>query len=200
MKMKAKYMNVIKNKGLSMVLLLCLIGLLNVIAFELLCIIKEHSVIKEYYLLALVVLVLILTNVIFYYWKKRSQRIIVDLANISMIYRRLLRIIPIAVIFLALFLIPLENFVFTINIITALIIIPLFTSKYFVIDAKGIRYVFRWDLKWEHIKSYDLNKETGTLKIQSKFANDDKQIVGISEKYHSVILTNMDIHLNSIKL
>jgi hypothetical protein len=71
-------------------------------------------------------------------------------------------------------------------------LISVFFQKILTISNKGIRYVFKWELEWDDIDKYDLNTETGTLSIHVKDENDDKQIAGISKKYYSTILTNMN--------
>jgi hypothetical protein len=61
-----------------------------------------------------------------------------------------------------------------------------------IINAKGIRYAFKWKLKWEDIQSYHLDKGKDVLHIQVKGDVVDKQVVGINKKKRLIVLESID--------
>ncbi|MCZ2690139.1 DUF5673 domain-containing protein, partial [Bacteroides fragilis] len=99
------------------------------------------------------------------------------------------------ILFLSIFLIPKDYFVITAIIISILFVINIWIPKWFIINNDGIRY-FHWNLKWENIQSYYLDKKNGTLSISIKNTNKKRHINGIKKNDYTLISRTIDKYFN----
>ena len=160
-------------------------------------IIMETLFFNEYLLLAIVAVVLISVSVVFNKLQRNIQQIMIDLTDRSNVFYKVFSLGPYILLMLSFLLIPQKYVFITILIVLAMFAMNIYMQKYLVIETKGVRCTCRWRLKWDNIKSYQLDKEKGILNIQTKDGNRDMQISGIAERYYSVILSNMDNYLHS---
>jgi hypothetical protein len=151
---------------------------------------------NEYFLLVTVFAVLIFFSAIFVFLQKQNsnQQIIIELSSMPNIWKKILSMLPVVIIFLSISLIP-ANFFFIVAVILLICFaIPLFIPKRLVINHNGMRCIFRWNLKWDNIKLYSFDKKKSILYIYTK--NDEiRQIIGINENTYSIISKNIDSYL-----
>jgi hypothetical protein len=153
---------------------------------------------NEYFLLTATFAVLGFFGAIFVVLQKQNsnQQIIVELSNMPNIWKKILSILPVVIIFLSVSLIPAKFFFIVAVILLICFAIPLFIPKRLAINHNGIRYIFRWNLKWDNIKSYSFDKENRILYIYTK-NNEIRQIIDVNENTYSIISKNIDSYLKS---
>jgi len=62
----------------------------------------------------------------------------------------------------------------------------LLTPKILVVDYNGIRHPYKWDLKWNKVKSYKLDQTRGVLIVEKKDGK-KKQVTGLKkDDYNSI--------------
>jgi hypothetical protein len=124
-------------------------------------------------------------------YKKNGQYVVINL--MPKIYKLLDRILPLCAIVFSLIFFPQKYFAIVLLIIFALdLVIFLIIEKCLVISKNGIRYIFRWSLKWDNIQSCRFDNEKGILFIQLKDNSDEKKVSGINEKNYSLIVTGIN--------
>jgi Ca2+/Na+ antiporter len=181
------------NKKSKILLFGCIIGLLIIVLFTIVFL----SNINEYYLLAITMIVFVFFNVVFLYLQNNyQQQIVINLTNMTNVYKkRLFSIIPVAIIFLSISLISKNYFIIIALTILILLVISLLVPRRLVINSNGIRYIFRWSLKWNNVQSYRFDKENGILYIRITKNNEEKRITRINENVYSVIAENINNYL-----
>lgn len=57
---------------------------------------------------------------------------------------------------------------FSFALILTVIVIPVFflSQNILAVDYNGIRYPFKWDVRWQKVKSYRIDKENGILSVE----------------------------------
>ena len=67
-----------------------------------------------------------------------------------------------------------------------IILFTMMTAVYFkkmlVFNEVAVRNVFHWSLKWDNIKGYDIDEDTGVLSIYIKDSQVVKYVRGIDPK------------------
>jgi hypothetical protein len=143
-------------------------------------------------MLALAVIMLIFLSIAKNDFQKDIMGII-DLTNKSFIRKWILPITP-YVLFASVFFIPLNYFFIFAILLVGSLLIPVFFQNNLIVKTRGIRHVFRWkawDVKWDDMDMYELDKEHGTLIIHLKNGQ-TKQVTGIKSDYYAMIETNID--------
>ncbi|GHT63056.1 hypothetical protein FACS189451_09020 [Bacteroidia bacterium] len=171
--------------------LLCLIGVTLCCYVSSLFLFEKHEII--YCILSLCsLIILFIIGTMIYYLQKKSTPILINLTNIS---NEILQIVLIAIaILLSVYLIPIDYFIFSVILIITSILLSVFFQKMLVINSKGIRNVFKWNLKWDDIETYSLDKDNGTLNVQLRDGT-NQQIKGIKSKYYPIILENISYYM-----
>jgi hypothetical protein len=153
--------------------------------------------INECYILPIVFVTLIFVYVIIHYHKKNVQYVDIDL--MPKIYKLIERILPpFAIVFFLMFF-PQKSFAI-VSIFMLYLVISLVIDKRLVISDNGIRYIYRWSLKWDDIQSYRFDNEKGILFIQLKDNSNEKKVSGINEKNYSLILTSINRFNGSVSI
>jgi hypothetical protein len=181
-----------KNKTLTNSLL-CLFGVTLCCCVSIFFLVEKHEII--YCVLSFCLLIILfISGAMVYYLQKESAPIIINLTNIS---NEILQIGLIAIaIVLSVYIIPIDYFIFSVVLIITSILISVFLQKILIINSIGIRNVFKWNLKWDDIETYNLDKVNGTLNVQLRDGT-DKQIKGIVLKHYSIIEENINQFLNN---
>jgi hypothetical protein len=81
-----------------------------------------------------------------------------------------------------------------------MIVFNILFQNWLVISRDGIRYIYHWNEKWENIKSYNLNVDSGVLTFHLKERK--QRTVNIDRKDYNNVLTNIGVFtalLKSIK-
>jgi hypothetical protein len=175
-----------KNKYLSKriiwsLTLLVFLGIITLLLFDL-------SAIK-YYLLATCGICVAVIGLLFMYMQKSVLPHIIDLTSLR--DRILQRIIGITVVLGSAFVIPVTYFILSAILMILTMLILILWQKILVIDYRGIRYACHWNLKWDDVNGYKLDKENGVLEFNLKNGT-YKQITGVTPKSYSIIETSID--------
>ena len=175
------------GKKIKILPILCFAGVILLLCAALLFI--ENI----YYQLSIIVFVFILANSLIYFSKRNYKGVVIYTANKFSSLNR--NFFSYTILFLSIFLIPKDYFVITAIIISILFVINIWIPKWFIINNDGIRY-FHWNLKWENIQSYYLDKKNGTLSISIKNTNKKRHINGIKKNDYTLISRTIDKYFN----
>jgi len=190
---------IIKNERTVNVLL---VSLLAIMVCGLILLFVFRNNIKDYLLPLFVLALLIIGYGILYVAKESlSSPTVYDLRSER--YKLLSLILPAAifaplVINIQKYINPQPSYFAIVILIAIFFLIVILLTKSLSIGSKGISYAYKWEIKWEDIAGYDLNKATGVLNIQKKDGT-SKEVTNINSKFYSGIEENIKTYIKNKK-
>ena len=121
---------------------------------------------------------------------KNSSPVVINLTSRRI--QLLSRFLGIVCILLAIYVIPVDYFVFSVIVIVGILIASILSQKFLVFDEEKIRYPLHWSIKRHEIESYNIDENSNTIFFYLKNGS-VKMIKGVNSKFFNTIDTNIKV-------